>query len=84
MPFVIHRGMSQSYSTQRDKNISKLAGYSSSDRRYEERNHDSPANEVSDLFSFIGHFKIVLIVNSAVVYFLGVYDSAFGTNIISQ
>ncbi|CAN6816404.1 unnamed protein product [Brassica oleracea] len=39
------RGMSQSYSTQRDKNISKLAGYSSSDRRYEERNHDSPANE---------------------------------------
>ena len=53
MPFMIHRGMSQSYSTQRDKNISKLAGYSSSDRRYEERNHDSPANEVSDLFSFI-------------------------------
>jgi len=37
--------MSHSYSTQRDKNLSKLAGYSSSDRRYEERNHDSPANE---------------------------------------
>ncbi|CAF2161089.1 unnamed protein product [Brassica napus] len=41
----LKRGMSHSYSTQRDKNLSKLAGYSSSDRRYEERNHDSPANE---------------------------------------
>ncbi|CAA7036326.1 unnamed protein product [Microthlaspi erraticum] len=41
----LKRGMSHSYSTQRDKNLSRLTGYSSSDRRYEERNHDSPANE---------------------------------------
>ncbi|KAF8088752.1 hypothetical protein N665_0530s0008 [Sinapis alba] len=47
----LQRGMSQSYSTQRDKNLSKLAGYSSSDRRYEERNHDSPANELSEQIS---------------------------------
>ncbi|XP_056866794.1 inorganic pyrophosphatase TTM2 isoform X4 [Raphanus sativus] len=39
-------GMSHSYSTQRDKNLSRLADYSSSERRYEEEtNHDSQANE---------------------------------------
>ncbi|XP_010551329.1 PREDICTED: uridine-cytidine kinase C [Tarenaya hassleriana] len=39
----LQRGMSHSYSTQRDKNLSKLAGYASDSRRYEERNQESRA-----------------------------------------
>jgi hypothetical protein len=59
----LKRGMSHSYSTQRDKNLSKLAGYSSSDRRYEERNHDSPANEVQicSLSFPLGNFEVFLL-----------------------
>ncbi|KAL0795488.1 hypothetical protein Bca101_066865 [Brassica carinata] len=41
----LKKGMSHSYSTQRDNNLSRLADYSSSDRRYEETNHDLQANQ---------------------------------------
>ncbi|XP_015894264.3 inorganic pyrophosphatase TTM2 [Ziziphus jujuba] len=36
-------GMSQSYTTQRDKNISKLTGYAANGGRFDERSSESPA-----------------------------------------
>ncbi|XP_002514541.2 inorganic pyrophosphatase TTM2 [Ricinus communis] len=41
-------GMSHSYSSQRDKNLSKLAGLAASDRRYNERNSDSSAVQANE------------------------------------
>lgn len=39
----IKSGMSHSYSTQRDKNLSKLTGFAFSDRRFDDRTAESPA-----------------------------------------
>ncbi|KAB1206556.1 Uridine-cytidine kinase C [Morella rubra] len=36
-------GMSHSYSTQRDKNLAKITGYTGNSRRFEDRNSESPA-----------------------------------------
>ncbi|EXB44949.1 Uridine-cytidine kinase C [Morus notabilis] len=47
-------GMSQSYTTQRDKNISKLTGYATNGQRFEERNSEANAilaNQLSEQIS---------------------------------
>lgn len=47
-------GMSQSYTTQRDKNISKLTGYAANGRRFDERNSEANAtlaNQLSEQIS---------------------------------
>ena len=55
----MNSGMSQSYTTQRDKNISKLTGYAATGQRSEERSSEANAtlaNQVSRVF-FCSYFK---------------------------
>lgn len=49
----MNSGMSQSYTTQRDHNISKLAGYAATGQRYEERNSEANATLTNQVRIFL-------------------------------
>ncbi|XP_030960311.1 inorganic pyrophosphatase TTM2-like isoform X2 [Quercus lobata] len=46
-------GMSHSYTTQRDKNLAKLSGYSANGQRFDDRNSESPSMPANQLLEQI-------------------------------
>lgn len=58
----MNSGMSQSYTTQRDKNISKLTGYAANGRRFDERNTEADATLANQVTLMTTNFHFCIIV----------------------
>jgi hypothetical protein len=87
---IINRGLSQSYTNQRDKNAAKVNGYFTNNRRFGERNSDSSPTQVNQVIPNTCLFHAIILISckhtelNHLFYVVGSHQSAFRTDFCPQ